>query len=69
MLRESCGRVEFDIEITEPSCSHTNEKCPYTVVWHTNVTLPYTLAVMMLGSIVTVIGDTKEHKSNILYCI
>ena len=64
MLREFSGRVEFDIEITEPSCSHTNEKSPYTVVWQTNVTRPNTLAVMMLGSIITVIGDTKEHKSN-----
>ena len=60
MLRESSGTVEFvDIEITEPSCSHTNEKFPYTVVWQTNVTLPNTLAVMMLGLIVTVIGDTE----------
>ena len=59
MLKESCGRVEFDIEITEPSCSHTNEKSTYTVVWQTNVTLPSTLALMLLGLIVTVIGDTK----------
>ena len=59
MLRELFGRVEFDIEITEPSRSHTNEKSPCTVVWQTNVTLPNTLALMLLGLIVTVIGDTK----------
>ena len=65
MLKESCGRVEFDIEITEPSCSHTNEKSTYTVVWQTNVTLPKTLAVMILGLIETVTECTKSHKRDI----
>jgi len=69
ILRKSCGRVEFDIKITEPSCSHTNEKSPCTVVRQTNVTFSNTLAVMMLGLIVTVIGDAKRRKKYSTYVL
>ena len=60
MIRVFCCRVECDVETTEPLCSHTNEKSPCNpVVLHTSVTLPNILAVMLLGWIVTVGGDTK----------
>lgn len=32
IIKEFCCRVELDVEITEPLCSHTNNKCPPPVV-------------------------------------
>jgi len=61
-VREFLCRVELDTEITEPLCSHANDKYSSPVAEQTNVILVFTLAVTLLGSMVTIGGDTKKYK-------
>ena len=51
-------------EMTTSLYSHTNERFPSPVAKQKNVSFPNTLAVILLGLILTIGGDTASNRTN-----